>query len=34
MLTFFLKVLGVLQQQMGVDPIKHAIEVFLQVAVR
>ncbi|KRT81677.1 hypothetical protein AMK59_5852, partial [Oryctes borbonicus] len=32
-LVFFLNVLGVLQQQMGVDATKHAIEVFLQVAV-
>ncbi|KAK9752797.1 Exportin 1-like protein [Popillia japonica] len=32
-LTFFLNVLGVLQQQMGIDATKHAVEVFLQVAV-
>ncbi|KAJ8970467.1 hypothetical protein NQ317_009441, partial [Molorchus minor] len=34
MLTFFLNVLGVFQQQLGVEGTKSAVDVFLQVAVR
>ncbi|KAJ8947794.1 hypothetical protein NQ318_019466 [Aromia moschata] len=33
MLLFFLNVLGVLQQQLGVDGTKNAVQIFLQVAV-
>lgn len=33
-LVLFLNVLSVLQQQIGVDGTKNAVQVFLQVAVR